>query len=111
MLSRKAQHIAEFAVLAGMILLGFSAVSTYVKRGLQGRYKQFADSVYEQAFDEDVTGRQYEPYYLVREMNSSKESGGNFTYDDSIALYKFHRDSYSTVEGNGTMTQVPFVKQ
>jgi Flp pilus assembly pilin Flp len=42
--NKKADAIIEYAVIIGLVSLAFFAMNTYVKRGLQGRVKDMADS-------------------------------------------------------------------
>ena len=49
--SRTGQNITEYAILVTIILGAFIATSTYVKRGIQGRWKEAVDEL----------GDQYDP--------------------------------------------------
>lgn len=54
MLSRKAQSAVEFSILIIVIFGALLAIGTYVKRGIQGRWKAAVDDV----------GEQYDPAYM-----------------------------------------------
>jgi len=40
---RKAQTTAEYAILIGVVVMAIIGMQTYLKRGLQGRYKDASD--------------------------------------------------------------------
>jgi len=50
----KAQTVSEFTMLIVVIIGALLAISTYVKRGIQGRWKAAVDEV----------GEQYDPAYM-----------------------------------------------
>jgi len=105
--SRRAQHIAEFTIVAAMVILAVSGMNLYVKRGLQGRYKQIADSVYTHSDGfSRAEGGQYEPYYLDQEFEIGHETGGHFSYDKSQDD-NFRVHTNSTTSREGYIMQVP----
>lgn len=63
MLNRKGQNTAEYAILIALIVGAAVAIQTYVKRGIQGRFKDEVDAM-ATATPELGTVKQYEPYYL-----------------------------------------------
>ena len=107
MLTKKAQHIAEFAIVLGIMVLSFSAMNLYIKRGLQGRYKQFADSVYTQAFDRE--GGQYEPYYTQQGSSSLSRLEGSFVYNKSDN--EFRTDASSATSRDSISMALPFIEE
>ena len=104
-MSRKAQSVTEFALVAGMIILSLSVMQIYIARGLQGRYKQSADLVYRQAFPEEE-GRQYEPYYLQHEFQASHASDATITYDKGTDEFEKVRDAQA--QRSGKILQLPY---
>jgi gas vesicle protein len=62
--NRKAQSTAEYAILIGLVVAVAVAMQTYVKRGLQARFKDEVDDMAAQTSELGTTG-QYEPDYLT----------------------------------------------
>lgn len=60
---RKGQSTAEYAILIGVIVAVAVGIQTYVKRGMQGRFKTEVDDM-AAGTSELGTTEQYEPYYL-----------------------------------------------
>lgn len=60
MLKNNAQGVAEYSVCLALVVAALFGMQVYVKRGLQGRYKQVVDHTAKSA----SSPRQYEPYYL-----------------------------------------------
>jgi len=61
--NKKGQSTAEYAILIGLVVAALIAIQTYVKRGLQGRFKTEVDDMAIATKELGTTG-QYEPYYL-----------------------------------------------
>ncbi len=74
--SPKGQHLSEYAVLISVVGLTLTGMGLYVRRGLQGRYKDASDSITQavisQVGAEDIT--QYEPYYFATSANTGDSS-------------------------------------
>lgn len=72
--SKKAQSVAEYVIVLGLVVGAVVAMQTYVKRGLQGRIKDVVDKT-----DDNGTGvfttAQYEPYYT--DSNFDVDRGNN----------------------------------
>ena len=82
-IARKAQHLGEVALLFAIVLAAIVGIQTYVKRGLQARYKSVIDAgvnLTQQAIPDtelalesyevtDTDLMQYEPYYTDEESN------------------------------------------
>lgn len=64
--NRRGQNTAEYAILIGLIVAAAIAMQTYVKRGLQGRFKDEVDKLAE-------TTAQYEPYYLTSDFDTDSK--------------------------------------
>jgi len=71
LINKKAQNTAEYAILIALIVAVAVAMQTYVKRGLQGRFKDATDKL---AIDTGTIGStgQYEPYYLESNFESTR---------------------------------------
>ena len=72
----KGQYLSEYAIVFSLVLAALIGMQVYVKRGLQGRYRDIADTVVlslrEQTGKDDLS-LQYEPYYI--ESNITTASG------------------------------------
>jgi Flp pilus assembly pilin Flp len=66
--NKKAQNTAEYAILIGLVIAVVIGLQTYVKRGVQGRFKAEVDDMAtgtaNLSSDSGNATRQYEPYYL-----------------------------------------------
>lgn len=83
---QKGQGLAEYALIFSIVIAALLAMQTYVKRGLQGKYKDAADeiifSLRETKGDLNLP-LQYEPYYTdskittaASQSRTAKESSG-----------------------------------
>ena len=87
---KRAQALAEYAVLIGLVVSAVVAMRVYMVRALQAKMKQAADNFtdagnanFSNTSDED-NYKQYEPYYLEsnytvesnQSMNEKFEKGG-----------------------------------
>ncbi len=75
--NKKAQSTAEYVIVLGLIIAAVIAMQTYIKRGFQGRIKEAVDHVDESgqaAGAVQFSGRQYEPYYLESEFDTTRNS-------------------------------------
>ena len=65
--NKKAQNVAEYAILISIVVGGIVAMQVFVQRGMQGRIRD-AVAVYLQNATGDLGNTvQYEPYYLERD--------------------------------------------
>lgn len=77
----RAQSIGEYTVCLAVVLAALLSMQVYVKRGLQGRYKDVVDDATKQAYPL----MQYEPYYVQdeykvnqsRSLNENLQGGGS----------------------------------
>ena len=94
---QKAQTLAEYSILAGLIIAALLGMQLYVKRGLQARYKKVVDVAGE------VAGvQQYEPYYTQSSKTISQEDKTKYTHKPGGEIL---RDIDSTVKvENATIT-------
>lgn len=84
--NKKAQSVAEYVIILGLVVATVVAMQTYVKRGLQGRIKDAVDYVDNGAAAEGVTftGGQYEPYYLKSDISSTQTTNESETYTAGV---------------------------
>ncbi len=61
--NKKGQNTAEYAILIGLIVAVAIGMQTYIKRGVQGRFKSEVDDMAANTSGLGAT-KQYEPYYL-----------------------------------------------
>ncbi len=72
--NHKGQCLAEYALIFSLILAALLTMQVYVKRGLQGRYKDATDeivSALRETKGETSVSLQYEPYYNESEMTAT----------------------------------------
>ncbi len=93
-MNKRGQSILEYAVLISIVLAAAIGMQTYVKRGLQGRYKAVTDNLVTGAGGNNEVAqlagpRQYEPYYAessfrtttTQESTEAYGQGGVVTRD------------------------------
>lgn len=64
MRKHKAQSILEYSVIIACIIAGLVAMTIYIKRGIQGRFRQVSDSI----------GEQYSPKNTESDLTTSVTS-------------------------------------
>lgn len=69
---KKGQNTAEYAILIALIIGAAITIQTYVKRGIQGRFKDEVDTM-ATATPELGSVKQYEPYYLESSFESATD--------------------------------------
>ncbi len=95
---KKAQTLAEYAILIGIVITSLVGIEVYVKRGLQAKYKSVVDLA-----GESVGIKQYEPYYVKTEQTIKQLQWPIYTYKPKGELT---RDVYSNVtRKDATITQ------
>jgi hypothetical protein len=57
----RAQSVVEYGIAVAAIIIALVVMQVYVKRGLQGRYKDLVDAASKEIAP--AGQRQYEPYY------------------------------------------------
>ncbi len=86
MLRNRAQSLSEYSICLAVILVTLITINIYVKRGLQGRYKDLVDKTTTTALAQN----QYEPDY--KESNYTNTMGRK-TIGTTISLGgNFRRD-------------------
>lgn len=78
---RKGQSTVEYAIVLGVIVAALIAMQTYIKRGIQGRYRDGTEFLATET-PQIGTTEQYEPYYTssaydVAQAKSVTETVGN----------------------------------
>lgn len=71
------QNVTEYAIILTVLVLAIVGIQTYVKRGLQARYKQGADYVFSdirQASGKAGAVNQYDPYYSGSSITENRSS-------------------------------------
>lgn len=64
--NQRAQYLAESALIFSLVIAAIIAMQTYVKRGLQGRYRDATDKIglaLRTTKGDSTLPLQYEPYY------------------------------------------------
>lgn len=98
----RAQSVAEYSVCLALVLAALLGMQIYVKRGLQGRYKELVDHAAKQAASAaqlTTNPTQYEPYYVQDQFTVSQSKitnertsyGGQTTRDlleDKVVIEK-----------------------
>ena len=73
--------MAEYSVCLALVLAALLGMQLYVKRGLQGRYKELVDHAVKQASSAAMltttSPRQYEPYYVQDQFTVSQSKQVN----------------------------------
>lgn len=76
--NKKAQSIIEYVTLVVIVIGAFVAMSFYIKRGIQGKWKETIDNL----------GDQYDPTYMSTRINYT-------LYGNSTTLIRTEQD-YAT---------------
>ena len=82
----KGQSTAEYAVVIAIVLGAVIGMQTFVKRGLQARYKVAADAMASVKGTNDLASfnsnlSQYEPYYAEQNIVTARSENYNETYN------------------------------
>lgn len=101
-LNKKAQSVAEYVIVLGLIVGAVMAMQTYVKRGLQGRLKDAVDYT-ESSGGLQFTTRQYDPYYLAgSQINSTQNANDSEVIDEGGGEVTRTSNATSTRDGYST---------
>ena len=97
---RKAQQIAEYAVVIGLVISATIAMQVYIKRGAQGKIKQAVD--YVEADANQIFGEtgmyQYEPYYLNSSFEVDRDSRGGGEYQADLSIVRSSNETITRQE-------------
>lgn len=99
-INNKAQSVAEYSICLAIILLALVTMNFYVKRGLQGRYRDLTDYTTAKA-----TGSlgQYEPYYkdplATTDNSTAKKIVGNMGLGGGLLKKLPSPDNYMETGG------------
>lgn len=86
LMMNKAQTLAEISVLLGVVVLAFTGMQVYIKRGLQARYKTSVDaavSMAQKSAEEESGLLQYEPYYQDQAQKSTAKQADVESFETS----------------------------
>ena len=103
----KGQSTAEYAVVIAIVLGAVIGMQTFVKRGLQARYKVATDALASVKGANDLASfnsnlPQFEPYYAEQNIVSSRGENYNETY----ALGKFGKSgAFTNIRRSGTQNE------
>ena len=95
----RAQSILEFTVLTIIIIAVFLSMSSYVKRGMQGRWKSAVDDFADQ-YDPQQTNSTAE-YTADTESNTTITTPSNTTFRSDNTRSLEQRNSYIQVGQDG----------
>ncbi len=88
---KKGQSLVEYSIVCIIIMAVFVAMKSYIKRGMQGRWKQAVDDF----------GDQYDPRYVNSVVTHQLTSSSNTTISIAPAeggYYTNRKDESHTVE-------------
>lgn len=91
----RAQSVAEYSVCLALVLAALLGMQLYVKRGLEGRYKQVVDHATKQAY----TPKQYEPYYAQDEFTVLQSKRVNEIIEENGWVGKNYLEDKAAVQG------------
>ena len=103
----KGQSTAEYAVVIAIVLGAVIGMQTFVKRGLQARYKVAADAMASVKGTNDLASfnsnlSQYEPYYAEQNIVTTRGESYNETY----TLGKFGKaGAFTNIRRSGTQNE------
>ncbi len=95
----RAQSLLEFTVLIIIIMAVFLSMSSYVKRGIQGRWKSAVDDFSDQ-YDPQQTNSTT-TYTADTESNTAITTQSNSTFRDDNSRSLEQRNSYTQVGQDG----------
>ncbi len=89
--NKRAQNVAEYALLISLVVAGIIAMQKYAQRALQGRVR--AASMFMAGQGNDTLGNavQYEPYYL----NTDYQTSRNLTEERLLTNSVLDADSFN----------------
>ncbi|MFH1245416.1 MAG: hypothetical protein V1662_02935, partial [Candidatus Omnitrophota bacterium] len=104
---RKGQVLGEYVLILVLAMGAFTVMQVYVRRELQGRYKDAADkavSDIRQAKHDASLVLQYEPYYSTTDVITTTDSRGNSVYSPGGKNVEVTDE---TIERRGLQMQTP----
>lgn len=91
----RAQSVAEYGICLVLVLAALLGMQIYVKRGLEGRYKQAVDHATKQANAQ----KQYEPYYAQDEFTVLQSKRVNEVLEENGWVGKNYPEDRAVVQG------------
>jgi len=102
---RRAQSVAEYSVCLALVLAAVLGMQIYVKRGLQGRYKELVDHAAKQAASAAglaTSPKQYEPYYVQDNFTVGQSKITNETSSSPGKMNRDFVEDSTAVKGTAT---------
>ena len=103
LITKRGQSIMEYVILLVIVIGAFVATSSYVKRGIQGRWKQAVDGL----------GEQYDPTimvthitYTLNAQTMTKIESQPYILGDAMGLMTNRTDFSNSVERKAGQSQV-----
>ncbi len=87
----RGQSTAEYAVLIAIVIAALVGMQTYVKRGLQAKYKDASDTLTQSVGEGDFSLQQldqYEPYYASSSFNVNQTQNATESVQDGGAVQR-----------------------
>lgn len=104
----KGQVLGEYVLILVLTIGVFTIMQVYVRRELQGRYKDAADKAIaniHQAKHDASLELQYEPYYSTVDVTTTTDAKGNSVYSPGGKNVEVTDE---TIERKGLQMQTPF---
>lgn len=105
---KKGQALGEYALILVLAVGAFTVMQVYVRRELQGRYKDASDKIVtelRQAKQDTKLPLQYEPYYFAADTTTETLSRGNSAYSPNG---KNVEEINENIQRQGTQWQYPY---
>lgn len=103
--NKKAQNVAEYALMIALVIAAIIAMQTYAQRAIQAKVRDAAGFLTDRLQDPDGSGagtvpgfgatNQYEPYYLSTNYTIGRDDSDIFRLGTNLVSY----------ETNGTRTR------
>ncbi len=101
--NKKAQNVAEYALMIALVIAAVIAMQTYAQRAIQARIRDAAVYMAETADFAGITGtNQYEPYYLTTNYTIARNSSDRYELGQNKISYL--RDETRNRETAGSQT-------
>lgn len=100
--SKRGQNTGEYVIMAGIVIMAFVVMQTYVKRGIQGTVKTAADQMGAQLDSEDDSD-----YGQITSSSSTVAGNGSYTTSTSAGGSQAKSLSSSSVT-NTTSTNIQY---
>lgn len=105
---KRGQALGEYALILVLAIGAFTVMQVYVRRELQGRYKDASDKIVtelRQAKQDTGLPLQYEPYYSAADITTETLSRGNSAYSPNG---KNVEEINESTQREGAQAQYPY---